>query len=144
MLTGALQDHGRAVVIGELTYGKGMVNTVTEYKGLGFRLKVTTGRYYTPKSRNLEGNLGRKPGSKRTGGIQPDREVRLTQAQTAAVWAALREEEPPSAHRQAVAWLSQHCALRQPGIVPPGDDPQLAAAIAALREVVAADSNGGK
>ena len=144
VLTGALQDHDRAVVVGELTYGKGMVNTEFKYTHPDFVLKVTTGHYYTPKGRNLEGHFGRQPGKQPLGGIMPDREVRLSDAQTRAVYLALLGQEPPAACRQAVAELSERHGLRAPAIVPPADDPQLAAALAALRQRLGGGGNGGR
>lgn len=56
----ALQDNGFAMLIGENTYGKGVVQTV--YKLLdGSAIKLTTGEYYTPNGRTIQGI-----------GIQPD------------------------------------------------------------------------
>lgn len=143
VLTGALQDHGRATVVGELTYGKGMVNTVFTYKNLDFRLKVTTGRYFTPNGRNLEGQFARQRPDEHKGGIEPDRPVRLEERAELAVRTAMAEPEPPARYRDEVAALVQRHELRPPGIVPPADDAQLAAALAALRERVGAD-HGGK
>lgn len=53
VLTGALQDHGRSVVIGTNTFGKGSVNLL---RGLsnGGGVYLTIGRWYTPKGRVIE------------------------------------------------------------------------------------------
>jgi carboxyl-terminal processing protease len=58
VLAGALQDHGRAAIVGTRTYGKGYVNTVYTWKNLDFRLKLTTGHYFTPNGRDLDGHVG--------------------------------------------------------------------------------------
>lgn len=53
LLAGALQDHRRARVVGEKTFGKGSVQTVYELPG-GAGLKLTTARYYTPLGRAIQ------------------------------------------------------------------------------------------
>ena len=47
IVAGALQDHGRATVVGTRTFGKGLVQTVMPLSG-GRAIKLTTSRYYTP------------------------------------------------------------------------------------------------
>ncbi len=53
IVTGALQDRGRAVVVGEPTFGKGSVQNVIELPG-GAGLLLTTLRYFTPKGRAIQ------------------------------------------------------------------------------------------
>lgn len=53
LVAGALQDHGRARVLGAPTFGKGSVQTILDLPG-GAGLKVTTMRYYTPKGRAIQ------------------------------------------------------------------------------------------
>jgi len=58
IVAGALQDHGRAVVLGAQTFGKGSVQTVIDLDGCGGKpcgLKLTVARYYTPKGRSIQG-----------------------------------------------------------------------------------------
>jgi carboxyl-terminal processing protease len=58
IVAGALQDHGRAVVLGTQTFGKGSVQTVIDVDGCGGKpcgLKLTVARYYTPKGRSIQG-----------------------------------------------------------------------------------------
>lgn len=87
IVTGALQDHDRAVVIGVPSYGKGLVQTVMPLSG-NTGLALTTAFYYTPSGRSIQkplqtGQLEFAPSPKeyqtdagRTviggGGIQPD------------------------------------------------------------------------
>jgi len=53
ILTGALQDHDRAVVIGEPSYGKGLVQNVFPLTG-NTALALTTAFYYTPSGRSIQ------------------------------------------------------------------------------------------
>lgn len=52
ILSGALQDHDRAVVVGERTFGKGVVQSVVPLPE-GWQLQLTTGEWYTPLGRSL-------------------------------------------------------------------------------------------
>jgi carboxyl-terminal processing protease len=54
IVAGALQDHRRAQIVGERTYGKGSVQTVMPL-GEGSALKLTTSRYLTPSGRSING-----------------------------------------------------------------------------------------
>lgn len=53
IVAGALQDHGRAIVIGQRSFGKGSVQTILPLHG-DRALKLTTARYYTPKGRSIQ------------------------------------------------------------------------------------------
>lgn len=53
IVAGALQDHGRAVILGTPTFGKGSVQTVIEMED-GSGLKLTIARYYTPRGRSIQ------------------------------------------------------------------------------------------
>ncbi len=60
IVSGALQDHKRAVLVGEKTFGKGSVQNVLPLED-GAAIKLTTAKYYTPSERVIHGN-----------GIEPD------------------------------------------------------------------------
>jgi len=53
ILSGALQDHDRAVIVGETSYGKGLVQSVLPLSG-GAGLAITTAFYYTPSGRSIQ------------------------------------------------------------------------------------------
>ena len=59
IVAGALQDSGRALIIGTKTFGKASVQTVIPLED-GSALKLTTARYYTPKGRSIQAE-GIKP-----------------------------------------------------------------------------------
>ncbi|MEP6982712.1 MAG: S41 family peptidase [Sphingomicrobium sp.] len=60
IVAGALQDHRRALIMGEKSFGKGSVQTVVQ-TGPAAALRLTTARYYTPSGRSVQ-----------AGGIDPD------------------------------------------------------------------------
>lgn len=60
IVAGALRDHGRAVVVGSRTWGKGSVQNIIELPG-GSAMKLTVARYYTPSGRSIQAE-----------GIEPD------------------------------------------------------------------------
>jgi len=60
IVAGALQDHHRALIMGERTFGKGSVQTLLQL-GPQTALRLTTARYYTPSGRSVQ-----------EGGIEPD------------------------------------------------------------------------
>jgi len=53
IVAGALQDHGRAVILGTQTFGKGSVQTLIDLSD-GSGLKLTQARYFTPKHRSIQ------------------------------------------------------------------------------------------
>jgi len=67
IVAGAIQDHDRGVVMGQTTYGKGLVQVLQKLSG-GRQLKYTSAKYYTPSGRciqsksykNEEGKVGTK------------------------------------------------------------------------------------
>ena len=53
IVAGAIQDHNRGVIIGQQSFGKGSVQTISPFKD-GSALKLTTSRYYTPLGRSIQ------------------------------------------------------------------------------------------
>ncbi len=69
ILSGALQDNKRALLVGTKTFGKGLVQSVRGV-GKGSGLAVTIAKYFTPSGRDINHE-----------GIQPDVKIELTEAQ---------------------------------------------------------------
>jgi carboxyl-terminal processing protease len=107
IVSGAVQDYDRGVIIGERTFGKGLVQTTRELS-YNAKLKVTTAKYYIPSgrciqaldysNRNEDGSVGRVPDSLATefstaggrkvfdgGGILPDIEIEMERASNIAI-----------------------------------------------------------
>lgn len=57
IVAGALQDHDRALLVGQTSYGKGSVQTVFRLSDNNW-LKMTTARWYTPSGRSIQGPYG--------------------------------------------------------------------------------------
>jgi len=53
IVAGALQDHGRAVILGTPTFGKGSVQTIIPLED-GSAIRLTTARYFTPSGRSIQ------------------------------------------------------------------------------------------
>jgi len=79
IVAGALQDHKRATIMGNQTFGKGSVQTVRPL-GPDTGIKLTTARYYTPSGKSIQAR-----------GIVPD--VMLDETAEGSPFAALRTRE---------------------------------------------------
>lgn len=80
ILSGALQDNQRAVLVGTQTFGKGLVQSVRPLED-GSGLAVTIAKYHTPKGKDINKH-----------GIDPDVKVDLTDAQRQDLWLNEREK----------------------------------------------------
>lgn len=130
ILAGALQDHRRAVLVGERTYGKFLVQRIVPVGEEGVALRLTTARYYTPFGRNLQRDDARGV----RGGIVPDVPVEIDEAMRAAVDRAFDDQ-------QGLDW-----DLVPGAGAPPLEDPILEKGLAMLRDLasLAADPPGGE
>jgi carboxyl-terminal processing protease len=119
ILAGALQDHGRAVLVGGRTYGKFVMQAIVPLADRGATLRLTTARYETPRGRSCQ----RDPHRGATGGLCPDVRVPLaTDEEQRALGIEFARQAGP-------AWKVMDG--RDPASDPP--DPQLGAALALLR-----------
>jgi carboxyl-terminal processing protease len=71
IVSGALQDHKRAIIVGNQTFGKGSVQTILPLSS-GTAVKLTTARYFTPSGRSIQAE-----------GIKPD--IELDQVRVSAL-----------------------------------------------------------
>ncbi|HYZ26114.1 MAG TPA: S41 family peptidase [Geminicoccaceae bacterium] len=81
IVAGALQDHGRAIVMGTTSFGKGSVQTIMPLPGHG-AIRLTTARYYTPSGSSIQAK-----------GIVPNIEVRQSRVEVIDQGAARREAD---------------------------------------------------
>jgi carboxyl-terminal processing protease len=107
IVAGALRDHGRAVVVGTRTFGKGSVQNIIELPD-GSALKLTVARYYTPRGVSIQAH-----------GIEPDMIIEQLDP------TALQEAVQPDPFREEM--LEGHLdetAGRSPPPPPPRDVPR--------------------
>ena len=92
IVAGALQDHKRAIIYGEKSFGKASVQSIQEMFD-GSALKLTTARYYTPNDRNIHGN-----------GIEPDIKIAFKEMETPSTLVP----EPYNKDNQILAVIEDH------------------------------------
>ncbi len=85
IVSGALQDHHRAIVLGTKSFGKGSVQTVIPLAGHG-AMRLTTARYYTPSGRSIQAK-----------GIDPDIVVEPSKIETLMASERMSEADLPGA-----------------------------------------------
>lgn len=103
IVAGAMQDHGRAILIGAESFGKGSVQSVIKLDD-GSGLRLTTAKYFTPSGRSI--HRDQKTGK---GGIQPDIEIKTTreieaklQAQSEMIYSKGQESKSAVAETERV------------------------------------------
>jgi carboxyl-terminal processing protease len=103
ILSGALQDNKRALLVGTQTFGKGLVQSVRPLED-GSGMAVTIAKYHTPNGRDINKH-----------GIDPDVTVNLTDAQLQELWLRERDKLATSADPQfakAVEVLGKQAAVK--------------------------------
>jgi carboxyl-terminal processing protease len=113
LIAAALQDHGRARVVGQRTLGKGSVQRPLQVDLPGVPMKVTTGTFVRPSGKNLH----RFPDSKATDdwGVKPDVEFRVSPQfgrELKAWWLAQTLRPGPSMDRLPLDDLTNDAQLR--------------------------------
>lgn len=104
IVAGAIQDHGRGIIIGTQTFGKGSVQTIIPLKD-GSGLRLTTARYYTPNGRSIQAK-----------GITPDIIVKPTRPEEE------KEETPPQPIMEKD--LERHLIEMEKGVPPEKEKPK--------------------
>ncbi len=116
IVSGAIKDHRVGTLIGTTTYGKGLVQTIIPVSG-DAAVKVTTQRYFTPNHVDINKKLD-EAGKQISGGIVPDIEVKVTNADTEAMQKAYKADPDDTAHdpqlNKAVSVLKDQLAGRLP------------------------------
>jgi carboxyl-terminal processing protease len=120
VVAGALQDAQAAMLVGERTFGKGVVQEIIEFDSWPGGMKLTTARTFTPSGRCVDRGLG---GASGPGGLLPDFVVALSDSEDAGLEKALDQESWP-------AWIRARLAPEGSSMQP--SDPQLAAALELL------------
>lgn len=126
IVAGALQDRGRATVLGTTSFGKGSVQTVIPLGADRGAIRLTTSRYYTPSGRSIQAT-----------GIEPDLEVaqaRVTEEELARI-RRYSEADLPNAltNEDGAERRIPHLPDDQPPEDYDGEDYQLDRAIETLR-----------
>ncbi len=128
IVAGALQDQGRAIVVGNRTFGKGSVQTVLPLSK-DKALKLTTARYYTPDGRSIQAE-----------GIEPDIAVDVVTKLEVREDMQVREADLPR-HLNNENGESQNDGKRQSLAQ---EDYALAQALSVLKGVVLARNNASR
>jgi carboxyl-terminal processing protease len=121
VLTGALKDTGRAVVVGERSFGKGSVQSVFKLSD-GEGLRLTTARYYTPSGVSIHEK-----------GISPHVEVIMS-----------AEDDNKLARQQARSDITDPREFKERFGFEPIEDRQLQAALDVLKGLRLLDQRGGR
>ncbi len=119
LLAGALQERAGALLVGERTVGKGRSQALRADDDVGVAWQVTTGRWVLPSGRSVEE-------------LSPDVVVRLSPAERFATRVRRDQREHLVAHADGTP-LRYVGAVQRPDLPPLSADPQLQAALAALR-----------
>jgi len=84
IVAACMQDHSRATIVGERSYGKGSVQDVREFRPTGGQLKYTIARYYPPTGRNIDKLATEQDPTIKEWGVKPDSgfEVKLSSEET--------------------------------------------------------------
>ena len=95
IVAACVQDHERATIIGERSYGKGSVQDVVDFRETNGEIKLTIARYYPPSDRNIDKLAAEQDKSITDWGVHPDKgfEVKLTREETSDLETLMRDLE---------------------------------------------------
>ena len=134
IVSACLQDHKRAIVVGERTWGKGSVQNVIELEGGKSALKLTTASYHRPSGKNI--HRFPKATEKDEWGVMPDEgfEVKFSDDEMTKLFEARRERETirgdgtvPKVEfvdtqlAKGTNWLKEQLAAKKPDADKPAD-----------------------
>jgi len=102
IVAAAIQDHGRGILVGQTTFGKGSVQTIIPLTG-GSGLRLTTAHYFTPRGRSIQGQ-----------GVRPDVALEEPAATAASAPPSGPEAAPPRSDLQLERGLAELRALAGP------------------------------
>lgn len=93
VVAACLQDHGRAVIVGQRTFGKGSVQSVIALEGGKSELRLTTASYWRPSGHNI--HRGKNATEQDEWGVTPDKgfDVKLTDDQALAMIRRRRQRD---------------------------------------------------
>ncbi len=134
IVAACLQDHGRATIVGERSYGKGSVQDVVKFEPTGGETKYTIARYYPPSGRNIDKLATEQDPTIKDWGVKPDYgfEVKLT----------------PEEQNDWYEYIQDLLVIPPPGkpspVVNPAKDKQLQKGLDHLRDVIKAAGKAPK
>lgn len=128
IVAGALQDQGRAIIMGTKSFGKGSVQTIIPLSGgEDGAMRMTTSRYYTPSGRSIQAV-----------GVSPDIEVQQSKLEVLEPTSQRRERDLPGAldkENGAAQDKKEGPAAGAEGKDTPADDYQLTRALDLIRGI---------
>ncbi len=142
IVAGALQDHGRAIVLGTKTFGKASVQTILPLED-GSALRLTTARYYTPNGRSIQAKGiepdivvtdGREPGEGHPGALrEKDIEGHLRGEEEEPAEEPAKPKEEPAKPKEPAPRKEGSGELQPPGAKDGQKDVQLERAVELLK-----------
>jgi carboxyl-terminal processing protease len=131
VVAACLQDHGRAIVVGNRSFGKGTVQSIMPLSDGSGLLKLTTSEYLRPSRTNIH-RRSHEDESDADWGVSPDRGCEITptgrQLEALQAWRRIRDVVPVKGGVGGPAQPESQASL------PRRVDPVLAKAVDALRE----------
>jgi carboxyl-terminal processing protease len=102
IVSACLQDHKRAIIMGERSYGKGSVQNIQPFSSTGGEIKLTTASFWRPNGKNLNKSsikgydkMSPEDLAKEDWGVKPDKgyEVKLTRTEREELFEQMRDKE---------------------------------------------------